>query len=209
MRLYRRRHPEFHRLRRAPRSRRSGPSRSFSSSRPRRRGRSTTSWTRSPTSRASTSTQGLIARLYDPIAAMPSIHIAYAVVTAAGHRRDEPLAIRPRVGACLSAGGGVRDLRDREPLRPRRGRGRGARPRRPQARPRARVDEAREGAGSERLQSPGGAEVTRYDDLGAVALDRADDRLRDLLGLEDEAASQTMREEVALWEARVSRRARG
>ena len=28
--------------------------------------------------------QGLVARLYDPIAAMPSIHIAYAVVTAAG-----------------------------------------------------------------------------------------------------------------------------
>jgi PAP2 superfamily len=28
--------------------------------------------------------EGLIARLYDPIAAMPSIHIAYAVVTAAG-----------------------------------------------------------------------------------------------------------------------------
>ena len=28
--------------------------------------------------------QGLIARLYDPIAAMPSIHVAYAVVTAAG-----------------------------------------------------------------------------------------------------------------------------
>ena len=28
--------------------------------------------------------EGLIARLYDPIAAMPSIHISYAVVTAAG-----------------------------------------------------------------------------------------------------------------------------
>jgi hypothetical protein len=28
--------------------------------------------------------KGLIARLYDPIAAMPSIHITYAVVTAAG-----------------------------------------------------------------------------------------------------------------------------
>lgn len=28
--------------------------------------------------------EGLIARLYDPLAAMPSIHIAYAVVTAAG-----------------------------------------------------------------------------------------------------------------------------
>ena len=27
---------------------------------------------------------GLVARLYDPIAAMPSIHIAYAIVTAAG-----------------------------------------------------------------------------------------------------------------------------
>jgi hypothetical protein len=28
--------------------------------------------------------QGVVARLYDPIAAMPSIHLAYAVVTAAG-----------------------------------------------------------------------------------------------------------------------------
>jgi hypothetical protein len=28
--------------------------------------------------------EGLIARLYDPLAAMPSIHVAYAVVTAAG-----------------------------------------------------------------------------------------------------------------------------
>ena len=28
--------------------------------------------------------RGLVAQLYDPIAAMPSIHVAYAVVTAAG-----------------------------------------------------------------------------------------------------------------------------
>jgi PAP2 superfamily len=27
---------------------------------------------------------GLVAQLYDPLAAMPSIHVAYAVVTAAG-----------------------------------------------------------------------------------------------------------------------------
>jgi hypothetical protein len=27
---------------------------------------------------------GLVSRLYDPLAAMPSIHLAYAVVTAAG-----------------------------------------------------------------------------------------------------------------------------
>ena len=30
---------------------------------------------------------GLVAQLYDPLAAMPSIHVAYAVVTAAGIAR--------------------------------------------------------------------------------------------------------------------------
>jgi ABC-type dipeptide/oligopeptide/nickel transport system permease subunit len=30
---------------------------------------------------------GLVSRLYDPLAAMPSIHVAYAVVTAAGIAR--------------------------------------------------------------------------------------------------------------------------
>jgi hypothetical protein len=37
--------------------------------------------------------QGLIAQLYDPLAAMPSIHVAYAVVTAAGIARtsESPL----------------------------------------------------------------------------------------------------------------------
>jgi PAP2 superfamily len=30
---------------------------------------------------------GLVAQLYDPLAAMPSIHVAYAVVTAAGIRQ--------------------------------------------------------------------------------------------------------------------------
>src|SRR6185312_11634740 len=62
--------------------------------------------------------------------------------------------------------------------------------------------QAGECAGSERLQSSGGPEVTRDDDLGAVALDGADDRLRDLLGLQNEAAAETTREEVPLWEAR-------
>lgn len=38
--------------------------------------------------------RGLIAQLYDPIAAMPSIHVAYAVVTATGivETSDSPLA---------------------------------------------------------------------------------------------------------------------
>jgi len=38
--------------------------------------------------------RGLIAQLYDPIAAMPSIHVAYAVVTATGiaETTDSPLA---------------------------------------------------------------------------------------------------------------------
>jgi hypothetical protein len=38
--------------------------------------------------------RGLIAQLYDPIAAMPSIHVAYAVVTAAGivETTESPLA---------------------------------------------------------------------------------------------------------------------
>jgi hypothetical protein len=38
--------------------------------------------------------KGLIAQLYDPIAAMPSIHVAYAVVTAAGIRQtsNSPVA---------------------------------------------------------------------------------------------------------------------
>ena len=43
--------------------------------------------------------KGLIARLYDPIAAMPSIHITYAVVTAAGIAQTSrsPFAARWRL----------------------------------------------------------------------------------------------------------------
>ncbi|HXV56678.1 MAG TPA: phosphatase PAP2 family protein [Gaiellaceae bacterium] len=39
--------------------------------------------------------RGLVAQLYDPLAAMPSIHVAYAVVTAAGiHRTSRSPALR-------------------------------------------------------------------------------------------------------------------
>ena len=67
---------------------------------------------------------GLVAKLYDPIAAMPSIHVAYAVVTATGiaETSRSPLARAPR--ARLSAARGAHGARDREPLRPRCSRGR-------------------------------------------------------------------------------------
>ena len=43
--------------------------------------------------------RGLVAELYDPIAAMPSIHVAFAVVTAAGLADAAALAVGPRRGA--------------------------------------------------------------------------------------------------------------
>ena len=73
---------------------------------------------------------GVVAQLYDPLAAMPSIHVAYAVVTAAGHRPDEREPGPPRARARLPAAGRGRRLRHREPLRPRRRRRRGRRRRR-------------------------------------------------------------------------------
>jgi hypothetical protein len=84
MRLYSRRHPEFHRLRRAAVLTTLGaqpvfvlfpcaPPRSLDHFVDTIRDVSGVDLDR-----------GLVARLYDPLAAMPSIHVAYAVVTAAG-----------------------------------------------------------------------------------------------------------------------------
>jgi hypothetical protein len=84
MRLYRGRHPDYHRLRRATALATLGAQPAFlffPTSPPR-------SLEHFVDTIADVSgldlDRGLIARLYDPLAAMPSIHIAYAVVTAAG-----------------------------------------------------------------------------------------------------------------------------
>lgn len=85
--LYRARHPDFHRLRRAAALTTLGAQPSFLLL--------PTAPPRSLDHLVDTILEvsgfdldsGLIARLYDPIAAMPSIHIAYAVVTAAGIRQ--------------------------------------------------------------------------------------------------------------------------
>ena len=67
-----------------------------------------------------------LVRFYNPIAAMPSLHVAFAVVTGARDRRPIELdggeGDRTRVRPARHDGGG----RNREPLRPRRGRRRGA-----------------------------------------------------------------------------------
>ena len=65
----------------------SAPSRCSCSSPLRRPASSTTSSTRSPRSAASISTRASISQLYHPLAAMPSIHVTIAVVTADGLRR--------------------------------------------------------------------------------------------------------------------------
>ena len=73
---------------------------------------------------------GVVAQLYDPLAAMPSIHVAYAVVTAAGvAAASESLMLRAAAPLPAARGGG--HLRDREPLRAGRGRRRGRRRHRP------------------------------------------------------------------------------
>jgi PAP2 superfamily len=84
IRLFRQRNPEFHRLRRAAALATLGAQPAF------------LFWPTAPPRRldhfvdtiADVSgvdlDRGLVAQLYDPIAAMPSIHITYAVITAAG-----------------------------------------------------------------------------------------------------------------------------
>jgi hypothetical protein len=84
MRLYRRRDPDYHRLRRAAALATLGaqPAFLFFPTSPPRTLENFVD-TIADVSGLDLD-QGLIARLYDPLAAMPSIHIAYAVVTAAG-----------------------------------------------------------------------------------------------------------------------------
>ena len=84
IRLFRRRHPDFHRLRRATALATLGAEPVFllfPVSPPRTLEHFVD--TIADVSGVDLDT-GLIAKLYDPIAAMPSIHVAYAVVTAAG-----------------------------------------------------------------------------------------------------------------------------
>jgi len=84
MRLYRTRHPAFHRLRRATALATLGAQPVFllfPTAPPRTLEHFVD--TLADVSGVDLDT-GLVARLYDPIAAMPSIHIAYAIVTAAG-----------------------------------------------------------------------------------------------------------------------------
>jgi PAP2 superfamily len=84
MRLFRRRHPEFHRLRRAAALATLGaqPVFLFFPVAPPR------TLDHFVDTIADVSgfdlDQGIVAQLYDPIAAMPSIHVTYAVITAAG-----------------------------------------------------------------------------------------------------------------------------
>ena len=84
LRLYRRRHPEFHRLRRAAVLTTLGAQPAFlllPTAPPRTLDHLVD--TIAEVSRVDLD-RGLIAKLYDPIAAMPSIHVAYAIVTANG-----------------------------------------------------------------------------------------------------------------------------
>jgi hypothetical protein len=84
MRLFHRRHPEFHRLRRAAVAATLGaqPVFLFFPVAPPRTLEEFVDTIEEVS--GLDLDRGLIARLYDPIAAMPSIHVAYAVVTAAG-----------------------------------------------------------------------------------------------------------------------------
>jgi PAP2 superfamily len=94
MRLFRRRHPEFHRLRRAAALATLGaqPAFLFFPVAPPR------TLDHFVDTIADVSgfdlDEGLVAQLYDPIAAMPSIHVTYAVITAAGiaATSDSPVA---------------------------------------------------------------------------------------------------------------------
>jgi hypothetical protein len=94
MRLFRRRHPEFHRLRRAAVLTTLGAQPVFVlfPCAPPRTLEGFVDTIVEVTGLDLDS--GLVAQLYDPLAAMPSIHVAYAVVTAAGiaGTSDRPLA---------------------------------------------------------------------------------------------------------------------
>jgi hypothetical protein len=83
MRLYRRRHPDFHRLRRAAALATLGAQPSFLLF-PTAPPRTLDGFTDTIRELGGIDLDdGLVSRLYDPIAAMPSIHCAYAVVTSA------------------------------------------------------------------------------------------------------------------------------
>jgi hypothetical protein len=83
MRLYRQRHPEFHRLRRAAALATLGAQPSFLLF-PTAPPRTLDGFTDTIREFGGIDLdKGLVSRLYDPIAAMPSIHCAYAIVTSA------------------------------------------------------------------------------------------------------------------------------
>lgn len=84
MRLFRRRHPEFHRLRRAAALATLGAQPVFLFF-PVAPPRTLDHFVDTIADVSGVDLdQGLVAQLYDPIAAMPSIHVTYAVITAAG-----------------------------------------------------------------------------------------------------------------------------
>jgi hypothetical protein len=94
MRLFRRRHPEFHRLRRAAVLTTLGAQPIFVLF-PCAPPRTLDGFVDTIVEVSGLDLdRGLIAQLYDPLAAMPSIHVAYAVVTAAGiaGTSERPLA---------------------------------------------------------------------------------------------------------------------
>jgi len=113
MRLYFRRHPDFHRLRRAAALATLGaqPSFLFFPTAPPRTLDGFTDTLRELSGLDLDS--GIVSRLYDPIAAMPSIHCAYAIVTATSLRdttsnpavRGFALAYPPAVIATVIATG--------------------------------------------------------------------------------------------------------
>jgi len=83
MRLYRRRHPDFHRLRRAAALATLGAQPSFLLF-PTAPPRMVEGFVDTVRTHSGIDLDGrIVSQLYDPIAAMPSIHLAYAVVTAA------------------------------------------------------------------------------------------------------------------------------
>jgi PAP2 superfamily len=93
VRLFRRRHPEFHRLRRAAVLTTLG-AQPFFVLFPCAPPRTLDGFVDTIVEVSGLDLDaGLIAQLYDPLAAMPSIHVAYAVVTAAGIARTSEVAL--------------------------------------------------------------------------------------------------------------------
>ena len=88
----------------------------------RRRASSTDSSTRCPRSAGSTSSIRVLVRFYNPVAAMPSLHVAFAVVTGAEIAERSDSVRRAVGGACVRAARRDRRGRDGQPLRARRGR---------------------------------------------------------------------------------------